>query len=376
MTNGADSSPAGRPESQASERLDSWKEIAAYLKREVRTAQRWEKNEGLPVHRHQHEKLGTVYAYKSEIDAWWRERRVRLEEQPEAVEPADTEEVQVETEELPKPSVTPQWRLAAIVVVSLLVAAAVVAYLIRKPPPPPRDRGKLMLAVLPFANLSGDQSQEPIADGLTEEMITELGRLQPERLGVIARTTAMQYKSTPKSAEEIGQELGVQYILEGSVRRAENQIRINAKLIQVSDQSPIWVETYNRELREILKVEAEVAVAIANQIQVKLTPSPITPRPVNPEAHEAYLKGRFYWYKRDLPSCINYYNQAIALDPNYALAYAGLASAYVLLGSAPTAVMPPREARPKAKEAATKALQLDPKLDEAQIGRASCRERV
>jgi len=231
---------------------------------------------------------------------------------------------------------------------------------------------KVMLVVLPFENLSGDPEQEYFSNGLTEEMITQLGRLQPQRLGVLARTSAMQYKGTKKSAAAITGELGVDYILEGSVRREGSRVRISAQLIQGKDQSHLWAEDYDRDLRDILSVQSEVASAIAAQIRLKLTPeqharSGHAP-PVNPEAYEDYLKGRFFWNKRTVEGhqkAIQFFDQAIALDPDYAEAYAGRADAYALLGSWPNSVLPRREAMTRARLSAQKALALDESLADA-----------
>lgn len=254
----------------------------------------------------------------------------------------------------------------------LLVAVLLAGYLARqrfwpqaKPPP-----GKVMLAVLPFENLSGDPEQEYFSDGLTEEMIAQLGRLQPQRLGVIARTSAMQYKKTDKRVDQIGRELGVDYILEGSVRRAGHRVRITAQLIQVSDQTHLWAENYERDVADVLALQSEVAGRIADSLAVELLPAQqarlASVRPINPEAHEAYLRGRYYWNKgteEGLKKAIGYFNQAIEKDPAYAPAYAGLAESYALFGD--FEILPPKEAYPRAEAAATKALELDDTLAEA-----------
>jgi TolB-like protein len=211
--------------SLAEDRLDSWKEIASYLKREVRTVQRWEKTIGLPVHRLQVDRQGTVYAYKSELDAWFRERQAQLE-------------VEAKHEENAGASTRLQMRLSMVggllAVAMLVFVGAYFAgnsrWLHRRP-----IAQKIKLVVLPFQNLSGDSAQEYFSDGMTEEMITQLGRLQPERLGVIARTSAMMYKNAHKSTPQICRELGVDYVLEGSVRRADDRARITAQLIQVGE---------------------------------------------------------------------------------------------------------------------------------------------
>ncbi len=228
---------------------------------------------------------------------------------------------------------------------------------------------KVMLAVLPFENLSGDKRQEFLSDGLTEEMITQLGRLNPERLGVIARTSAMQYKCTDKSIQQIGRELGVAYVLEGSVRRAGNRLRVTAQLIQASDQTHLWAEGYERDMGDILVLQRHVAQAVAKEIEIKLARREQArlenAGSINPEAYEAYLKGRYLWSKRtpdSLENSIRYFEKAIKLDPGYAPAYAGLADSYLTLHD--DGHLPPTEALANAKQAAAKALHIDETLAE------------
>ncbi|HEV8384293.1 MAG TPA: tetratricopeptide repeat protein, partial [Candidatus Acidoferrales bacterium] len=236
--------------------------------------------------------------------------------------------------------------------------------------PPAR---KIMLAVLPFENLSGDAEQEYLSDGLTEEMITQLARLNPEHMAVIARTSSMHFKTSKKTVAEIGQELGVDYVLEGSVRSDGERLRISAQLIQVEDQTHLWAESYERDVRDILAVQDEVARAIATGIRIQLTPQGLaaagrgsSARAAAPEVYQLYLKGRYFWNKRTpegFSKSIELFEQAIAKDPRFALAYAGLADSYVLLG--PNNVRPPSEVYPKVKAAAQKALELDETLAEA-----------
>jgi TolB-like protein/tetratricopeptide (TPR) repeat protein len=228
---------------------------------------------------------------------------------------------------------------------------------------------KLMLAVLPFENLSGNKKQEYLSDGLTEELITQLGRLNPERLGVIARTSAMQYKSTRKGIQQIGRELGVAYVLEGGVRRAGNRVRVTAQLIQVSDQTHLWAQGYERELRDLLALQRHVSQAVAKEIEVKLArqePSRPDTGAINPAAYESYLKGRYLWNKRtrdSLENSVRYFERAIELDRGYASAYAGLADSY--LTCLCDGHLPPREALASAKRAAAKGLRIDETLAEA-----------
>jgi TolB-like protein/DNA-binding winged helix-turn-helix (wHTH) protein len=260
--------------------------------------------------------------------------------------------------------------LAGGVVLALVVAGSfLVPRLSRRTDPPAR---KIMLAVLPFENLSGDSEQDYLSAGLTEEMITQLAILEPSGLGVIARTSAMQYKGTKKNALEIGRELGVDYILEGSVRRDGERVRISAQLIQVKDQTHLWARDYDRNLRDILALQSEVAGAIAREIKLKLSPEERTRLasvpPLDPETYELYLKGRYFWNKRSedgFVKAIGYFQQAILRDPKYPQAYAGLADAYALLGSLSNIEMSRSDAMPKAKAAALKALQLNDSLAEA-----------
>jgi TolB-like protein/Tfp pilus assembly protein PilF len=232
---------------------------------------------------------------------------------------------------------------------------------------------KPMLVVLPFENLSGDPEQEYFADGMTEEMISQLGRLHASRLGVIARTSAIQYKGTRKSVREIAGELGVGFLLEGTVRRAGERVRITAQLIQASDQAHLWAESYDRTLDDILSIQTDVANRIGRSLATELLPAAAgrsaTPKP---EAYEAYLKGRFHWNKRTeagLQKALGYFQECIEKDPAYALPYVGLAEIYGALGLYSVvgwnAFLPPGEACDKAKAAAAKALEIDSSLAEA-----------
>jgi TolB-like protein/DNA-binding winged helix-turn-helix (wHTH) protein/Flp pilus assembly protein TadD len=255
----------------------------------------------------------------------------------------------------------------------LLVVAGYVGWRLHTPRVKPAPE-RAMLAVLPFENLSGNPEQDYFSDGLTEEMITQLGRLNPDRLGVIARTTMMQYRGTHKSTSEIGRELGVDYILEGSVRRYNGRVRITAQLIRVSDQTHVWADSYEHSLSDVLALQSEAAGAIAGGIQVQLTPAErkrLSNAPtVNPLAYEDYLKGRYYWNKRTeegFQEAIAQFSKAIAEDANYAPPYAGLADTYSLLGSVPANALPPHVAMSKARTAAAKALTLDESLAEAHV---------
>lgn len=232
---------------------------------------------------------------------------------------------------------------------------------------PAASSDRTMLAVLPFDNLTGDARQEYLSDGLTEELITELGGIQPERLGVIARTSVMAYKHAGKRVDEIGRDLGVAYVMEGSVREAGGRIRVAAQLIRTSDQAHVWAQEFDSSPRDVLIMEADVARKIAAETQVKLDNAlASSSHPVNPEAYEYYLKGRYFWNQRTddgLRRAIEYFEKAIDKDPLDARSYSGLADAYVLAGS----YLPPQEANAKARAAAKKALELNPSLAEAHV---------
>ena len=263
------------------------------------------------------------------------------------------------------------WKTAVLMTAFLVLALTVVAYVMRKHSSPGSGPAKRsMLAILPFQNLSNDPGQEYLSDGLTEETITDLGQLSPENLGVIARTSAMAYKHTDKTIGQIGRELGVDYILEGSVRREGGKARVSAQLIRVSDQTHLWAENYDRELADMLDVQNDLGRSIAEQVSANLTPQRqielSKKHIVNPEAYDLYLKGRFYWNQRTpgaIKESIGYFVQATAKDPNFALAYAGLADAYNI--SNIVGLYSPSESFPQAREAAMRAIQLDPSLAEA-----------
>jgi TolB-like protein len=313
--------------SNLADRLDSWKEIASYLRRDVRTVQRWEKKEGLPVYRHLHDKLGSIYAYRNELTEWFNTRQ----QSGSTVATGNRNEGPAE---------------------------------------------KIKLAVLPFDNLSGAKEDDYFSDGLTEEMITQITRLQASELAVIARTTAQHYDASSKSLDQMKKEMGVGYVLEGKVRRGGKRVRITAQLIQLKDQTQLWAETYERDLSDVLSVQADIAQAIAREINLALNLSQSTRLSdlqkghgqVQPAAYDAYLKARYNLHQMTpgaISKSIEDFERAIQLDEKYAPAYAGLASAYALLAIAPFDLLPPREAMPKAEKAARKSLELDSSFAEA-----------
>lgn len=263
------------------------------------------------------------------------------------------------------------WRRSAVTLVFaavIVVAAYFVWKEVSRPTVPPT--GKIMLAVLPFDNLTSDTEQDYFSDGLTEEMIAQLGRLQPDRLGVIARTSAMKYKGAKKDISEIGNELSVDYVLEGSVRRQSDRIRVTAQLIEVKDQTHLWSESYDRSREDALTIQSEVASRIARSLAFELLstrPANLAPgSTANSEAYDAYLRGRYLWNKgsrENILKSAGYFEEAIFRDRSYGLAYAGMADAYRYL--AMNYAIPATEAYAKAREAATKAIEIDDRIAEA-----------
>src|SRR6266403_271244 len=398
--NGVPPSPEGSPLPE--KKLVSWKEIANHLGREVRTVQRWEKTEGLPVHRHEHQKKSTVYAYPSELDAWIRKRQpvddpeadaafareqelsgtdspIEYLDSPEllltAVDPSRIDPT-ADPVKPPLPPPPPVWRRVLIAVLSLAIlsAASFVIYLWTRPNNSVDE--KVRIVVLPFNYTSGDSKPDYITVGLADVIRTKLGQLDPPHLGVIAATSSKIVAN--QAIPEIGRLLNVKYVLEGNVQRAGDKVIIDVQLIQVSDQTHLWSESFPRELSDVLQVESDVSAAIARQILVTLpapsVPPPTSTRPATVHAatqeiassRHAYLQGKFAWGSRgDLRSSITFFQQAIDDDPKFAEAYAGLAAATAILGQVPNDGMPPSEAKPRAKEAARQALQINPKLAEA-----------
>jgi TolB-like protein/predicted Ser/Thr protein kinase/Flp pilus assembly protein TadD len=227
------------------------------------------------------------------------------------------------------------------------------------------------LAVLPLENLSQDPAQEYFADGMTDELIARLSKISALR--VISRTSAMRYKGSKKSLPEIARDLQVDAIVEGSVLRSGDRVRINARLIDATERQ-MWTDGYDRELRDVLSIQSDVASAIAREIRVKVAPEEGTQLaskgPVDPEAYQLYLQGRIAFLRftpESLAEAEEYFNRATATDPEYALAYAGLADTDIQLAGR---VRPPREAMPKARAAIERALKLDPNLAEAYASRA------
>ena len=338
-------------------RLESWKEIAAYLGRDVTTARRWEKQERLPIYRLQHSKLGSIYAYTSELDSWRNKQALGGATEAPAAE-ADQQPTRI-------------WRarrgllVGGVVLVGLLAGA----YLTTRSRAVNAARPKIQsLAVLPLKNLSGDPSQEYLADGMTEELIGRLAAIRDLR--VISRTSVMGLRDTKLSVPEIGKTLGVDAFVEGSVIREGNRIRVHAQLIRAGTDEHFWSEEYDRELQDVLALQSEVAQAIAEKVKVSITGQErarlVAARPVAPEVYESYVKGSNdpQYTKAQIEQRIADFQDAIRMDPTFAPAYVGLAETYISYQDIFVGAIP-SEIRPKATSAARKALELDPKLAEA-----------
>jgi TolB-like protein/Flp pilus assembly protein TadD len=306
----------------ASERLDSWKEIAAYLHKGARTVQRWEREAGLPVHRLQHDKLGSVYAYRSELDAWWAARGGEAD----AVD--------------------------------------------RNAPAPCAS-----IAVLPFVDLCEAKDQAYFCEGIADEIIGSLSR--SGTLRVVSRTSSFQFGVQPADVREIGKRLRVNTVLGGSVRKSGAQVRIAVELVDATTGYQVWSQRYDRNLENIFVVQDEIARSVADALKIKLAPpeAPLmrTPPTSNLAAYDYYLRGRAFYYKfgpQDMGCAVQLFTKAIELDPEFAQAYAGLADcwSYIYLYSDRSPIV-----LEQAGWAATKALKIQPKSAAALASRGLCR---
>ncbi len=271
----------GDPGSTA-ERLDSWKEIAAYLRRGARTVQRWEREEGLPVHRLQHDKLGSVYAYKSELDAWWRSRADLQKEAPA------------------RPGLEPS------------------------------------VAVLPFRDMSREQDQEYFCEGIAEEILGALSKVRGLR--VASRTSAFRFKTASADMCDIGRRLRVRTLLDGSVRKAGDRLRIMVQLNDTEEGYQLWSQTYDQRVSDIFGIQQEIARSVVHSLEITLGPKETAALQEVPtkdiQAYDCYLRGRKFYYgygPRDIEFAIQLFARATGLDPGYALAYAGLADCWSYL---------------------------------------------
>jgi TolB-like protein/DNA-binding winged helix-turn-helix (wHTH) protein len=307
--------------------------------------------------------------FLSELDHWFEARRLRVvEEDRSQAGDSRAESTPVEANRTSR-----RWIFAA--AMSLFMAACLLSAVaiwrwqqksILAPGPPHR----IVLAVLPFENLSVDPDQEFFSDGLTEEMISQVGKLDRGRLAVIARSSVAKFKGSRLPAKEIGKELNADYLVQGSVRRSSDRVRITVQFVQAGNQTVLWTESYERQLKDVLAVQDSVVRSIASQIHLALTEEQkarfVNPRQTQPDAYLAYLKGRYYWNKRTAESmqkAAGFFQQAIDSDPSYAGAYSGLADCNS--GLSWHGFKSPAEALPKAYAAARKAIEINPESAEA-----------
>ena len=377
--------------------LEGWKAIADYLHKTERTVQRWEKTKGLPVRRFNAssaEEQSRVFALKSELDIWWQDLLTKPEEHDEP------EPLRVEPALVPPPPHPPTPTRSVKLWVGLTLGiVAISALALWFAPRLMKTFGfgpqqKVTLAVRPFKNLSADPAQDFVAAGLTEEMVTRLALLHPQEMHVV-RLAPGYATATP---DRLANDLKADYVLEGSVRQIGDHVGIAAQLVQVGNQTVVWGQSYDRDVKDLLRVQEEVAFAIAGEVLTKLpgksaspdqaieigrSPGGVVPaegnrrasslprtREVNRQAYLSYLEGRYFWNKRtteSLTRALALFQQSVKTDPTYAPSYAGLADCYELLGSAPYTALPPNQAFPKAEAAARKALELDETLAEAHV---------
>ena len=262
------------------------------------------------------------------------------------------------------------WLLVGVAALALLGLVALPAWWRWRARVAAASQPKTVLAVLPFDNLSGDADQEFFSDGLTEEMISQIGKLNRDRLTVIARSSIAKYKDSKQTAKEIGRELNADYLVQGSVRGSPDRVRITVELIDAKKQTDVWTESYDRELKDVLAVQDSVVRSIANEIHIVLSEDQkmrlASSRQTVPEAYVEYLKGRYYWNKRtgdSIAKAEQYFQQAIDRDPTFAAAYSGLADCNS--GLAWHGFKAPADSLPKAYAAARKAIEIDPESAEA-----------
>jgi TolB-like protein/Flp pilus assembly protein TadD len=389
MANSPPGSGSGTTAPPNERRLESWGEIASYLRRDIRTVQRWERNLGLPIHRLAVGKQSSVFAYPSELDKWFKEqeREKRLEEDEIEAEgaarngpsvSASSEPVNNHGEQpIPVPlegekTGRPSWKW--IIAGAVLIFAGLLIAIVYKDQIPefsihPRNSShadaRIRLFVRPLKSPAGDQGQDNLAEGLTAETISQLGRLDPPHLAVIAPTSAEHLRD--KTISELVRTFHVEYVLEGYVQRVSSKVHINVLLISAKDETNVWTGSFDGDMADILKVQSDVAEKVGHELLSELPPPTAQPTPgqIDPVGYRAYLQGRKSWAARDLARSVNEYEQAVALMSNYAMSHSGLASAYALVGQAPNDGVPATVAAPKAIAEARRALALNANNAEA-----------
>ncbi|MGA9476080.1 MAG: hypothetical protein WBV36_26675 [Terriglobales bacterium] len=376
-------------------RLDSWKEIAAFFERDERTVRRWEIDRGMPVHRLPGEGRAVVYALTNELEAWLRRQgtgqEIAGDQKPDQTRIETTDRDQTASQTLAAPEVpvndSSESRplrhlhrairfLPWVAALGLVIAVFAGVYVYRRtalfqtraaverPNTPARILDRDSVAVLPLANVRGDANSDYLIDGITESLIGNLAHVP--QLKVRSRDSAFRYKGKDVEVRKAGNELGVSAVVSGRVTLQGDNIEISAELTDVPHDTEIWGQHYSGKITDLIRLQQQIAGDIAGRLRSKLSSSErqqVTRQGTqNPEAYELYLKGRYEWNKRtlrDLESAISYFNQAVAKDPAYALAYSGLADAYGIL---PDYGGTPAEDFPRSNIAARRALELDPTL--------------
>lgn len=345
----------------ADDRLQSWKEIAAYLQRGVSTAQRWSRTEGLPVHRLPHAKAGTVFGYRSEIDAWWRERSARLSAEGAADEEDLAQPAGKEASDEGIGAAPRSWTNWAIAGALATLLVMIGLWFWRG-----RSASELdSLAVLPFVNGGADQDAY-LSDGITEHLINTLSRTP--NLRVTARPHAFRYSGPQVDPQQAGRDLDVRAVLTGRVMRRDGILHVQVDLIDVDQGSQLWGRQYTQKVVDILALQQQIAGEVSEWLGIPATVrhGPLARRSTtNFDAYEAYLKGRYYWNRRTeeaIRRAVGHFEDALAKDPGFALAAAGLADCYAVYSI--YQLESPRQSGPRAHAAATRALQLDETMAE------------
>ncbi len=345
------------PERASDERLDSWKEIASHLDRDVRTAQRWEKTEGLPVHRHVHGQRGTVFAYRSEVDRW-REKRTS---------PAGAQVMAGASDSPENDSKERSWGAALLVAVVAVAALTGARFLIPSGdelPAAASPEDRLRLLVLPFSSASGDFDEEPLRHGLLEELISRLAHAEPTRLSVIGRTSSLRFGTSGLGLAEMAERLAPIHVLEGSIRRSAGKLRVTVRLVRAREEDELWSQAFDVEERDLPGTEQRVARTVAEAVERELFGNSALSSSLDGErsaAYGAWLRGRYLGHKgteAGYLSSLAHYREALDADPDFVPAHVGLAEAYGLLGR--YGHMRASEAFPPAREAALAALELEP----------------
>jgi len=367
-------------------RLESWGEIASYLRREIRTVQRWERNLGLPIHRLSVGKQSSVYAYPSELDKWYKERETHLiREDPEVDAPASTEHnppipsssepvngqttypVPATDESVTTPRKFSRNHLIAGVVLVFVIGLFAAKYgdRLRDVFFPSKVSLPMRLLVRPFNTPAGEQGSDIDAEGFTAELISQLSKVDPVHLVVIAPTSAAQLRD--KAPSELRSGYRVQYVLEGHLQKVGTQIHLVVFLISTADGAYVWTGSFDGDTPNILKVQNEVAVQAGQKILPTFAVSSpaSSPGQIDPAGYRAYLQGRKSWGARDVGRSVQEYEHAAALMPNYAMVHSGLASAYALLGQAPNDGVPATTSAPRAIAEARRAIALNASNAEA-----------